>query len=237
MPEVAVASADEQTAGRGRAGRSWLAPPGSSLLVSAGFRPTYLAPEATWMVGAAAGLAMAEAAEWAASLAPGTIGLKWPNDLAVETSDGLRKLGGVLGETIGLGTPDVRAVVGIGLNVDWTGLALPADLAGSMTSLRVVAGRAISIDDVATAYLERLAAVTMTLRAGTFDVAGWSARQATTGRAVVIEMPGGDRRRGTARGVDAASGALLVDGVGGGPEPTAIHAADVIHVRLAGTGV
>jgi BirA family biotin operon repressor/biotin-[acetyl-CoA-carboxylase] ligase len=189
------------------------------------------------MVGAAAGLAMAEAAEAAASLAPGTIRFKWPNDLAVETSDGLRKLGGVLGETIGLGTADVRAVVGIGLNVDWPAAAVPTELAGSMTSLRLVAGRAASVDDVAEAYLERLAAATTRLRAGSFDVAGWSARQVTTGRAVVIEMPGGDRRRVTVRGVDAASGALLVDGTAGRAEPTAIHAAEVVHVRLVETGV
>src|SRR5690242_12769722 len=47
-PEVCVATADEQSAGRGRNGRSWTAPTGASLLLSAGFCPTWLAPEQAW---------------------------------------------------------------------------------------------------------------------------------------------------------------------------------------------
>ena len=62
---------------------------------------------------------MADAAEEVAGLAPGTIRLKWPNDLVVEGDGGVRKLAGVLGETDGLGTDDPRAVVGIGINADW----------------------------------------------------------------------------------------------------------------------
>src|ERR687888_540987 len=84
--EVCVAIADEQTAGRGRDGRPWVAPRGAALLLSAGFRPTWLRPERAWRLSASVACAMAEAAEAVTGLPTGTIGLKWPNDLV--TMDG-----------------------------------------------------------------------------------------------------------------------------------------------------
>ena len=60
-PEVCVAISDVQTQGRGRADRSWQAPPGAALLASVGFRPTWLAPEHAWRLGAIITLTMAEA--------------------------------------------------------------------------------------------------------------------------------------------------------------------------------
>ena len=87
-PEVCVAIADEQTAGRGRDGRAWLAPPGSALLLSLGFRPVWLAADRLWRLAAVVSLAMAEAGEAMTGVAGGTIRLKWPNDLVVDTPDG-----------------------------------------------------------------------------------------------------------------------------------------------------
>ena len=75
-PEVCLAVADEQTAGRGRAGRSWQAPPGAALLLSLGFRPGWLPPERVWRLPATVSLAMADAAEEAAGLPDGAIRLK-----------------------------------------------------------------------------------------------------------------------------------------------------------------
>ena len=140
--EVCLAVADEQTAGRGRDGRSWIAPAGGALLLSLGFRPSWLEPDAAWRLAAVASLAMADAAEATAGLAPGTVRLKWPNDLVIEAPDGLRKLAGVLGETDGLGSPDPRVVVGLGINTDWPADAFPPELAASMTSLRQCRRRA-----------------------------------------------------------------------------------------------
>src|SRR6476646_1845363 len=142
-PEVCLAVAAEQTAGRGREGRRWVAPPGAALLLSLGFRPAWLAPDAAWRLAAIVSLAMADAAEATAGLAPGTIRLKWPNDLVVEGPGGagVRKLAGVLGETDGLGGPDPRVVVGIGVNTDWSAADFPPDLATSMSSLREIARR------------------------------------------------------------------------------------------------
>ena len=76
--------ADEQTAGRGRAGRRWVAPAGGALLLSVGFRPTWLEPERAWRLAAVVSLAMAEAAESIAGLPGGRVRLKWPNDLVIE---------------------------------------------------------------------------------------------------------------------------------------------------------
>ena len=120
-----------------------MAPRDAALLLSLGFRPAWLAPDAAWRLAAIISLAMADAAEATAGLAPGTIRLKWPNDLVVEGPGGagVRKLAGVLGETDGLGGPDPRVVVGIGINTDWAAADFPPELAASMTSLREIAGR------------------------------------------------------------------------------------------------
>jgi BirA family transcriptional regulator, biotin operon repressor / biotin---[acetyl-CoA-carboxylase] ligase len=83
-PEVCLALADEQTAGRGRDGRTWVAPAGTSLLLSLGFRPSWLEADQVWRLAAIVSLAMADAAEEAAGLPDGLIQLKWPNDLVAE---------------------------------------------------------------------------------------------------------------------------------------------------------
>ncbi|HKB27516.1 MAG TPA: hypothetical protein VKC59_00680, partial [Candidatus Limnocylindrales bacterium] len=93
--EICLAVADEQSAGRGREGRRWSAPAGRALLMSLGFRPTWLAPDRVWRLAAVTSLAMADAAEAVAGLPDRAIRLKWPNDLVVESdSVGLRKLAG-----------------------------------------------------------------------------------------------------------------------------------------------
>jgi biotin-(acetyl-CoA carboxylase) ligase len=204
--------------------------------VSAGFRPTYLRPETTWRLGAVVALAMAEAAESLAGLARGSVRLKWPNDLVIEMSDGVRKLGGVLGESEGLGTVDVRAIVGIGVNVDWTTHAVPDDLAPTMTSLGAASGKTVDVARLGDAFLDCLAHLAVRLRDGEFPAAAWTARQVTTGRTVVLEMPGGVRREARAEGVDTGSGALLIGPSTIDASPLSVHAADVVHVRLAGPG-
>ena len=169
-PEVCLAVADEQTTGRGRDGRRWVAPPGAALLASLGFRPSWLDPADAWRLAAIASLAMAEAGESVVRLPPGTIGLKWPNDLMVGTGGAYRKMAGVLGETEGLGTGDPRVVVGIGVNVDWPAVDFPPDLATSMTSLREAGGgRRVDAGGLLDAFVVRLEARVETLRTGTFD--------------------------------------------------------------------
>ncbi len=200
-PEVCLAIADEQTAGRGRSGRTWRAPDGAALLLSLGFRPTWLPPERTWQLAAVVALAMADAAEEVAVLRDRSIRLKWPNDLVVE--DGgpadpragtLRKLAGVLGETDGLGTADPRAIVGIGVNAGWRADAFPADLAPTMTSLAEVSGgRPIDLAFLLDAFTARVEPRVLALRNGRFDAGDWVTRQVTTGRDVRLVGSGIDR--------------------------------------------
>jgi BirA family biotin operon repressor/biotin-[acetyl-CoA-carboxylase] ligase len=231
-PEVCLAIAGEQTAGRGREGRRWVAPPGAALLLSVGFRPTWLAPDAVWRLAAIVSLAMAEAAEAVAGLAAGTIRLKWPNDLVLETADGVRKLAGVLGETDGLGTADPRVVIGLGVNTCWEATAFPPDLVGSMTSLGAETGRSIDDESLLSEFVRRLEPRTTDLRAGRFDAAAWIGRQVTTDRTVRLERP---ERAEIVRavGVDPATGGLLVadDTTPGGTRTVLVG--EITHVRLA----
>jgi BirA family biotin operon repressor/biotin-[acetyl-CoA-carboxylase] ligase len=232
-PEVCLAVADEQTAGRGREGRTWVAPAGGALLLSLGFRPTWLAPDQVWRLAATVSLAMAASAEAVAGLPEGTIRLKWPNDLVIETADGVRKLAGVLGETDGLGGPDPRAIIGIGVNTDWARADFPAGLAGSMTSLGDAAsGRSIDHDALLDAFLGRLEAGIEALRHGRFDADAWTERQLTSGRLVELVAPDGAETTVRALRVDAATGALVVedDSVPAGERTVVVG--EIRHVRV-----
>jgi BirA family transcriptional regulator, biotin operon repressor / biotin---[acetyl-CoA-carboxylase] ligase len=232
-PEVCLAIADEQTAGRGRDGRSWTAPAGSSVLLSLGFRPSWLRPEHAWRLAALVSLAMAEAADVVVGRPSGTVHLKWPNDLVAIRDGGVRKLAGVLGETDGLGTADPRAVVGIGVNVDWDVSDFPADLAGSMTSLREIAGRPIDREAMLDEFLARLASRIQETRLGGFQEAEWVRRQVTTGRVVDLGAPDGSHAVVRATGVDPDSGALLVEDPDAPGTTRPVLVGEISHVRLA----
>jgi BirA family biotin operon repressor/biotin-[acetyl-CoA-carboxylase] ligase len=125
-PEGAVAVCDVQTRGRGRQGRSWEAPPGTSLLCSILMRPPgdRRAPELSLV----AGMAVAETVEHALGLA---VQIKWPNDVMVNR----RKVAGILAEA----SNDV-ALLGIGLNVNQTRDELPADAKVAPISLYTADG-------------------------------------------------------------------------------------------------
>ena len=235
VPEVCLAVADEQTAGRGRNGRTWSAPPGRALLLSLGFRPAWLAPDRVWRLAAIISLAMAEAGEVLADLEPGTIRLKWPNDLVVDGEDGtIRKLAGVLGETEGLGTADVRAVVGIGVNANWFPDEFPADLADAMTSLAAVGATRIDDRELLATFLDGFEPRFIALRAGDFDAAGWLDRQVTTGRLVDLVEREVAPVLVRATGADPDSGALLVADPATSSGVREVLSADVVQVRMAG---
>lgn len=235
LPEVCLAVADEQSAGRGREGRTWTAPAGHALLLSLGFRPTWLSPDRVWRLAAVTSLAMADAAEAVAELAPGTIRLKWPNDLAVERDGGVRKLAGVLGETDGLGTDAPRAVVGIGVNADWPAEEFPPELADGMTSLRVAAdGRRIDTAALLEAFTATLEERIERLRNGEFDEAGWTEHQLTNGRLVRLIGHDGGEEVVSALRVDPISGALVVADSGAPGRERHVVSGEIQHLRLDG---
>ena len=127
-PEGLVLVAEQQTAGRGRQGRSWLSPGGSGLTFSVLRRPPVAATEASrwsWI----AALAVHGAVQPLLP-APGAW-LKWPNDLLI----GDRKVSGLLSEVIFDGDQVGAIVVGIGLNVHTPLAGWPDDLADRATSL------------------------------------------------------------------------------------------------------
>jgi BirA family biotin operon repressor/biotin-[acetyl-CoA-carboxylase] ligase len=142
-PEGAVVVAGEQTAGRGRLGRRWLAPAGTSLLCSIQLRPRVDPQRLPELTGVAA-QAAAEAIEAVTGLA---LELKEPNDLLVAG----RKVAGVLAEA-----REDRVVLGIGINVNIPEESLPEDVDLSATSLLVETGRKTDRAELLVELLDRL---------------------------------------------------------------------------------
>lgn len=129
--EWLVALAEEQTAGRGRLGRAWVAPPGTAVLMSLAW-PGVGAKDTLDTIAYRIAVAVAKSAEPLLSGTPHRIAIKWPNDILV---DG-RKLAGILIERAG-----DAAIIGIGFNVtldthDLSGL--PDELAARVTSLTML---------------------------------------------------------------------------------------------------
>jgi len=235
-PEVCVALADLQSAGRGRDGRTWQAPPGAALLASVGFRPTWLDVGHLWRLSAIVSLAMAEACEVAGGLRHGAIHLKWPNDLVVidHSTGEVRKLAGVLGETRGIGTADSTAVVGIGANVTWARNRFPKELAGSMTSLSELApGKPVDREVAIHVFLQRLEGLVNALRAGDFPAEAWSRRQLTHGMIVMLDQADGSAERVVAEDVDTETGALLVRGTTDEAQRSVV-VGEIHHLRVGG---
>ena len=122
-PHGTVVTADEQTAGRGRQGRTWTAPPGKALLYSAVLRPL---DERHLLLPLAVPLAVCEATE---ELEPEVeCRIKWPNDIWIEG----RKLAGVLIEAK---PQDGWAVIGVGLNLTISPDEFPSELQDTAISL------------------------------------------------------------------------------------------------------
>ncbi len=126
LQEGAVAATDHQTSGKGRHGRKWLAPPGSSILASVMLHPP--AERHLPELSLVAALAAAEAIEGATGL---TAQIKWPNDVMLNR----RKVAGILSELA-----DATVVVGIGINVNQTRDELPLDAPTPPGSLRSLTG-------------------------------------------------------------------------------------------------
>ncbi len=195
-PEGTLVIADEQIAGRGRMGRTWLAPAGSSLLMSVLFRPL-LAPADAHRLVMIVGLSVAEACE---ALAGIHIDIKWPNDLQI----GGRKVAGILPESAIIGDRLAWVIVGLGFNVN-QGFSPDDPLAFSATSLRVASGRALDRADLLAAILGRLNS--WYARVGDpAPVDAWRARCVTLGQRISIAGPAGTLS-GLAEAIDP-SGAL-----------------------------
>jgi len=142
-PEGALVAADEQTAGRGRLGRRWLAPPGTSLLCSLQLRPTVASERLPELTGVAS-RACADAIAALTGLEPE---LKFPNDVLI----GGRKVAGILAEA-----REERVVLGVGVNVNVPPEELPQEVDLLATSLLAETGSELDRAELLAELLERL---------------------------------------------------------------------------------
>jgi len=210
-PEWTVHLARSQTSGRGRGDHSWWSPAGRGLWMSILLRPD--APP-TRMGGLAlvAGVAARSALH---SLGARGIDLYWPNDLYL----GRKKLGGILGEVRrSPGTPSAAMVaLGIGVNLDLSGVEPPRGLAGAIASLAEAGTGAVDPETAATAVLERLFPLYVALPAGAPIPGLVRDAMAGMGGRVRVSVPPAPPWRGIALGI-GEEGQLLVERDGGGVE-------------------
>jgi len=211
LPEGATAATDHQTAGRGRLGRPWEAPAGSSLLVSVMLHPP--ADRHLPELSLVAALAAAEAIEGATGL---TAQIKWPNDVMLNR----RKVAGILSE-LSEGT----VVVGIGMNVNQSREELPPDTRTEAGSLRTLTGNSYERAPLLGSLLFRLERIYDGWRhGGLADLYGEiGARDFLRGRRITVD------------GEEATASQILRDGrlevVTGSHETRAVESGEVLFTR------
>lgn len=236
-PDFSVFVTENQTAGRGRLGRTWVATSGKALAISVVVKPKALfeRPDALAWLPLMAGVAMTKAVQTELDsqrdsivdedLAIQTAALKWPNDVLI---DGY-KVSGILTELIA----DHRAVViGAGINVSLDEHDLPTL---TSTSLKLVTGQAPVLDDLLALYLTELR-----WRYDQFVTANGDAAAsglldevrvlcATLGQQVRIDLPGDSQLLGQASAIDPSGRIVVIDSVG---TRHTIAAGDVTHLRV-----
>jgi BirA family transcriptional regulator, biotin operon repressor / biotin---[acetyl-CoA-carboxylase] ligase len=225
-PEGAVLAAEQQRSGRGRMGRTWVAPPRAALTFSVLLRPRTVPRARYGWLPLLAGVAVASAVRAVAGV---DARLKWPNDVLA----GGAKLAGILAEASG-----DAVVVGVGLNVS----AAPADLppAGQIaggalaaTSLRAAGAATLDRDLLLAGILSGFERWYQAWRRAAGDPGRSGLREEytrlcdTIGRRVRVELPGGQLLSGLVTGLDA-DGRLLVRAPDA-EQPVA--AGDVVHLR------
>jgi BirA family biotin operon repressor/biotin-[acetyl-CoA-carboxylase] ligase len=218
--EGTLVVADAQSAGRGRLGRAWLAPPGTSLLFSIIFRPPPGRPPFQTIMAVALGVARGIAAETGL-----VASLKWPNDVLLNG----RKAGGLLAESEAQGALPEFMVVGVGLNVNFLARSVPG-IPAEATSLLEASEREVDRCALLRRILQAVDEEYVQFRRGVSPYARWVEALATVGKEVVVEL-GRDQIRGRAERADE-SGALWVHEASG--TQRRILAGDVTHLRTEG---
>lgn len=230
-PDFSVIATDNQIAGKGRLGRDWKAPAGSSLAVSVLLRPHTpagrpLPPESLGWFGLLAGLAMTRACN--SVLPEGKRAMiKWPNDVLISG----RKVCGVLSELVT--TADGMAlVVGTGVNIALAEDQLPVPTATSLA----IEGAHTTVDELLAAYLTEFSRITKVFVSAAGNVRSSGLLDQirdecdTIGRSVRVELPSGENPVGTAIGINE-EGSLVVE-MANCAEPLVVSAGDVTHLRV-----
>jgi BirA family biotin operon repressor/biotin-[acetyl-CoA-carboxylase] ligase len=197
-PEGAIALAEEQTAGRGRMGRSWVSPPGANIYVTLILRPTL---DQLRYVSIIAPLAVCHAIEETTNLLPR---IKWPNDVAIND----KKVCGVLTQSEIADGAVLYALIGPGINVNMD-VAQHEEIRDIATSLRAELGRDVAREDLLAAMLNHFESIYEALRRGEVISMPWKHRLDTLGQHVRVSGPEGALlEQGTA--VDADSDGSLI---------------------------
>lgn len=248
-PNLSVLVTDNQTAGRGRLDRSWIAHPGKSLAISVLLRPVgadgaSIRVDRYGWFPLIAGLAMSRAVTSACQAAAiegairGVIdgrvdgvadeldvGLKWPNDVLI----GGKKVSGILCQLL----PDAAGVViGAGINLSQEPDELPTNTSTSLVASGV---RGMSPDSILAAYLAELFELChlFTISGGDAEASGIRAAVAdacdTLGRVVRVHLPDGDDLLGTAADIDS-DGRVVINRSSDGQLVT-VGVGDVTHLR------
>jgi BirA family biotin operon repressor/biotin-[acetyl-CoA-carboxylase] ligase len=200
---TSVVLAECQTGGRGRRGRSWVAPPGGAVCLSLAWQFPEM-PADLSALSLVVGICVVNALK---ELGVGDLGLKWPND--VMTPRG--KLGGILIEMRAEAGGPVHVVIGVGVNVLLDDAARAAVEASGNVADDMRAWRVPDRNAIAAAVLRRLVPALEGFPRHGFTpyLADWNACDVLIDRGVRVENIGEDVR-GVARGVDT-HGALLVE--------------------------
>jgi len=214
--------ADQQLAGRGRRGRSWVSPPGVNLLVSVGLHPDG-GDRLLGQLGFAAALAVHRAC---AAVAPrAELAIRWPNDLV---DDQGRKVAGLLVETALEDGRLTEAVIGIGINANWRRAEMPPEIADRATSLAELSDAPLDRVELLSRLLSALDDEVSRLEGGISPVPRLRQRSWLDGRWVEIDT-GGAPLAGRVIGLDDDGGLLLEhDG-----QISALTVGEVIRVQDA----
>jgi BirA family biotin operon repressor/biotin-[acetyl-CoA-carboxylase] ligase len=194
--------AEEQTAGLGRLQRAWSSPRGAGLYFSTLLQPTIPPdqwPLITFMTALAVGDALSEACDV-------NTDIKWPNDLL----SGERKICGILAES--LETPTGRAVI-VGIGINLTAEAYPAEIASLATSVAEASGRAPERETLLAALLRALSrwySLLHEVDGARKIVAAWTSRSSYADGKAVQVANGDEVWQGTTRGVES-DGALRLE--------------------------
>ncbi|MPZ16529.1 MAG: biotin--[acetyl-CoA-carboxylase] ligase [Luteitalea sp.] len=219
-PEGTIVIAEEQTAGRGRRGRTWHSPAGAGVYFSIVFRPTGAESlttqgggSATALLTVMSGVAVAEGIRQASGLA---VAIKWPNDVVVEARVPVtgrarrRKLAGILAEAAVTGEQLQHVIVGIGVNVREA--PRPREIVQLATSIEGELGRSCERGALVAAIVAALAFWRRRTLAGDLQAVLQRWRELSpSSRGVRVGWEAQGRlRRGVTAGIDS-TGALLVD--------------------------
>lgn len=204
VPEFSYIIADEQTNGRGRNGNSWSSALGAGLYMSMILRPKMPAeylPQLTLV----AGVALCEALETLPHVAESCIGIKWPNDILMNSC----KVAGILCEADFQGS-DVSVIVGIGINISTTKEQLPSRVIYPATSLAI---EGIEVDPATLA--DRVAQALQSRFERFYEekeiASTWMQYDVLKGTTITVETPDVGLVEGIASGITPAGELIIID--------------------------